>query len=848
MNISIKGTNVIVLYGDGAAERFSDLVNRWGGMLFSTQWETFQFILVGSEKPPVELDENVKSLVSDQNTVFYQIKEPAPGTYEFHDLIYDKTLNSNVHLHLVVDAGGKPIAFDWLRSFIKAAMQVEALSTTCLYYLLFGRNSAPQEREEYISLLNDYPGSAFFLADSNENGGRVLPEERWHALELALLMNSAEALPVGPGAYSFGYSVLNANGSELRLLRESAACSALHEELGKPIQSFPESDLYLSLLPEGAESIASLRYWLQERVREYTESPKATEMKNAWITIRMDTDLSSADALKRMKRFVDLNYAANEKIRALARDLAARTESQLREKLRGHVITACLSDRVPEEIAGAFRQMVNKDLEPVGVTYPPKPFMIRIGNKAGEYMDKCKRAIAKSIQDYTAEKNISAFAEEMERAYMRLAGWLRSIQEVQLTGARRMTALDLLQSVQKELDGSDAGNALRLGQKYRSYQDALRNLHPSIQTLTEGIRGVYFRPSGAIEEKAWRELIRKAGENLEKKMPLSFRGDFFKVLAAEFDTTAKRELFFNEYLRNGNRMYRNLSAQQSNGTSVLLADNRLMDQWFMNREIYEVRTDNAENLTLYPLGSKNAAEYLEDTTVYFTRTGSGTGKGGSSVFLENRETEGERERPAAAFLRRKNSMFGSSDPGTAPEENTPEQQRNDVRLVPDEKNDYRLYWPWNRNDQTAMVEVFQFGEKVGKVAVIPVKRFHENGGNMNVSDDVMEGKPLPMGMLTVTIRDSKKDVYIEGVQVQGRREVVRYKVTNSRLQLKPESRRTVERLVLQTTDPDGNRTYYPLYQSVKDSAWLFEGMSISNGKITADPTQGGDDIFPVRIE
>ena len=172
---------------------------------------------------------------------------------------------------------------------------------------------------------------------------------------------------------------------------------------------------------------------------------------------------------------------------------------------------------------------------------------------------------------------------------------------------------------------------------------------------------------------------------------------------------------------------------------------------------------------------------------------------------------------------------------------------NCVRLEPDERNEYRLYWDWKGNDPTAMVELFQEGQKVGKVSVIPVRRFKDNGDNMNVTEDIMGGRPIPAGILTVTVRDDNRSVYIEGVEVTGRREVVRYRLNNQSLRLKPDNRSTVAKVTLRTTDTDGTHTYYPLYPAEEGEAWLYAGLQINDGKIVADPAQQAGQIFAVKV-
>ncbi len=847
MNISIVGTNVIVLYGDQAAGRYSELINRWSGMLPTTQWASFQFILVGRNKPSIHLNEEALSLVSNNNTWYYGIEGPVPDSSMYHELIADKIQKGTIHLHLVTDAGEEALSCEWLKEFIRVALSYEP-STKCLYYLQFGRASEPGDRAEIISMLEEFPGSAFFLTDTQENGGKVSAEDRWHAVELAMLMNGGENFPLSGEAFSFGYSSLNANGSELRILRESAACAALREELNKSVHSLHESEAYLQLLPEGARSVSELRTWLEDKVKEQVHPSRPAAWKNAWITTRMSPDLPPMKALERMKRFADMNFAANEEILGMAKALAVLTEKRVRQELREHAVTACLSPEPLEEIAGAFRRMVNEDPQPGGCAYPKRPFKLILGKGLEEYTEQCKRAVAARINEYIREKNLSAYAAELAGAYERAAGWVRNLSEDQTVGRHRMTAMEYLQARQRDLDGSDEGNALRLGQKYERYRSELSDMHPSLLTLTEGIRNVYYSENGAADEKAWNDLVTRAAANMEKKLPQSFKGDFFKVLGTEFNTAEDREKFFDSFLQNGPRMYRNLSAEASDGVPVLLADNRLMQEWAVSRSIYEVNTDNAENLTLYRLGNMTAVKYLEDRTFYFK--GSTRADLGQSLFPEHEKEAPRPRRQGAAWDT--GSLFSSggeqaSGRETGPEESAP-RHKSVVKMVPDEKNDYRLYWPWNGNDRTAMVELFQGGEQIGRVSVIPVQLFQKNGNNMNVSAEIMNGKPLPMGILTVSIRDERGAVYIADAPVPGRREVVRYKISGGRMQLRPENRGLVEHLALQTIEPDGTKLYFPLYPSEGENIWLYEGLTINNGRITPYGRQGADHIFPVQVE
>ena len=845
MKITVRDTNVIVLFGDSAVEGFPELIRCWSRMLSPGQWNGFQFFLVGSEPPKAEeLEALDKSVVNDRNTRFYTYDEKAPGPASFHNIIFDKISTGTIWLHMICNCGEKETDYQWAADLLQSASSAEALTIHCIYYLLFGMNSPASEREKLINLVQIQPGSCFLLGDTNEKGGRVSREERWHAAALGILMNSAGSLQVVNGVYSFGYSALNANGSELRRLCENAACSALLDELNRPADSLNAVSEQLNLLPEGVSSPSDFHEWLTRYVSANVPQPSPLAVKNAWVTIRMNSELTPSEAVKRMKRFADLNYTGRQNIGESAKELAWKTEHAVLRRLCASPVTASLSDRVFEEIADSLHRLTRNDIQPSGCAYPKKP-LLKWGRNSEDYERECREAVFKSIRGYITEKNICVFAEELEAVYRKLAAWIRKVQ-----GRGEdfvFTAQELLRDIQKDLESSDSGNTIRLAQKYRHYAAELQSMHPVISVLTEGMTGNYYQEDGTRIPETWNQLVKQGGVNLEKRMPAGYRGRFFRVLTAEFATEEERANFFDEYLSDGPRMYMNFRAQPSAGTHVLLADDSLTDQWFMSQSIHTVKTDNAENLTVYPVGNERAEDYLSDIKVYFHGSPSGGGKtSGTSIFGSSRKPE----RPETEEEKPGRSLFGNVSVPDVPvqRKTVPENIPGScgLRLTPDRENNYRLYWEWRGNDETAMVEITQYGERVGKISVIPIRRFKQNGDNMNVTEDIMGGRPLPAGTLNVTIRDASHNVYLNNAEVPGRRDVVRYKCGGNRLEMKPGSRTIAEKLVLMTTDTNGTITYYPLYAGDDERPWAYSGLTLSDPRIVEDPTQESGQIIPIN--
>ena len=861
MDIIANDTNVVVLFGNGAVRRFSELVNGWSAMLPAAGWEGIQFILAGTEAPELSLEETAEAFVGDHNTTFFRTDDPPLSSEDYYDIIHDKVNSGNVYVHVICDTDGQEENYSWLLELIRSALSLD-YTTRCLYYLMFGRKSQPSEKNWMMTMVREYPGTCLFLTDSNKAGGRVDPEERWRAAEIAVLLNSAHVLPLVSGANSVGYSALNANGSELRRLCESEACRALSESIAHTVSSVSGAEASLNLLPEGAPSTAGLRAWLEGYASEHSPRMSASAVKNAWVTIRMNEDLTAGEAVKRMKRFADINYTEIGSVRREAKELAWRTERDVLDRMRRSLTTAMLSESVFTEIRNILKGMCGDDVRPVPCSFPQKAKKVlglRIGGKNdAEYLEECKSQVRKSISGYVAAKQAAVFAEELEKVYGRLAMWLTAAQGGEDEGRSGNTAAALLQEIQKELDGSTGGNAVQLRRKYRNYTGELEQTHPTAAQLTDGFSGRLYTENGSLAAKEWRELVTCAGRNIEKRIDSRFRGDFLKVLRSECSTKEERDTFFAEHLKSGPRMYRDLRAQESAGDEVILADRRftgggssgdgMNDRWFTDnrdKRIFSVRTDNAENLTLYPLGNMSPLDSLEHSEGYFVGGEGARGFTGRSLFGADRPAR----RPDAP-RRAGKSLFGdSSQQNEQPAQDAasaPPAERPDVRLEPDEKNDYRLYWKWNGNDETAMVEMSQYGEKVGRIAVIPVRRFKDNGDNMNVTADIMDGKPVPKGTLTVTIRDSRQNILYSGVELTGRRDIVQFEIRGDRLKLKPEARSMMERLVLRSTDQDGAWIYFPLYPSSGESQWLFEGLSLTDGTVTEDPTLPGGQVFVIN--
>ena len=855
----MKDTNVVVLCGDGAVALFIPLVEKWSRVLQPGEWKGVQFYLIGSVPPAAgEFSQLDTRIVNSHNTAFYCFDDAPPTGMDLFASIGEKIGNSDrVHLHIVCDSDGKETDYNWILHLVQATKEMQALSFDYTFFLILGMSRSPVEKTGMLSLIHAVNGSCVLIGEENSHGGRVPPEQRRSATILAILLNAmGELMLTHEKSYSIGYSALNANGAELKRLCESKVCQTLREVLGAPVTSVSEARDEIDFFPEGVTSIAEIRNWMEQYTRQRLKKPTGVSLRNAWVTTRFDPSLNPSEAIRRMKRFVDLNYTDVPEVRENAKKLAWETEERICWQLCKSILTSCISEQVTEDLIEVFHRIASEEAQPVGCTYPAMPLGLRLGNLLGkgkndEYVNECKKSVYRSIDRYIVEKNVSVYAAELEACYRRIGAWIQKAQGRDEDEGQYYTAAGLIQEIQRELNSNEYGDLLQLETKYDDYAAALGKLNLTLRDLKSGTGNQFFQKDGILSEKEWRAFITAAGKNVEKKLPSEFRGDFFHVLNAELSTQEERERFFDEFLNMGIRMYYNLQAEQSPGISYYLADQRLTDHWFNAKEhIYKAKnTDNAENLTLYPLGSLSADQLLQDDSIYFRNKGQVAGNRGRNLFSE--AFEGKKESGGARNTDRY-SLFDKAEEPAEPVKK-PEARKEkvkktgSVRLIPDENNEYRLSWEWHGNDEMAMVEFSQYGEKVGKIAAISVKEFKKNGNNMNVTFAVMSGKPVPAGVLSVTIRDQNNNIFIDSEPVPGRREVVRYLIRGNSLELKPGSRNAIEKLVLRTTDTDGTTTFYPLYASQEDRPWFYQGLQLSDGAIIEDPTQGKGEIIPIDM-
>lgn len=833
--IHMTGANIIVFYGDDAVQHFTEMVNQWSGLLDMQEWKSFYFILVAGHAPDSKgLSEIARSYVNNENVIVYDLKNPAPSPKEYGTIVWKVLTAGQLRLHLICSAGMTELDYRWMQDFCASVLADVTHMTLFIIYLMLSRNGKEQEKESILQWLEKIEKAAppcFLISDTDLNGSRVDEKNRWHATYLAVLLNCMNCVSLSRKPYSLGYSALNADGSELANLCRNEACNMILKMLQE--NTIGGAEARKLLLPEGVQTGESLQMWLEQQMKQSVRHPKVSEINNAWITIRMGLEIESETAYRRMERFIDLNYAGKDSAVTQAEHFAQQVKAEIVDRLCKKVATACLPVQEVNDIARQFEQMACSEGMSISCKFPKKPF-IRMKKNMDQYLDNCKDAVKEALRKHEKQTNLQIYAKIMAKTYTEIAQWLERLQNGMQD--KQLTAIYYLQQSKTWLERENGGNTLVLRKKYPNYAQALDNLNIPLSVLTGGMDGQekFFTEDGNAVENSWSRLVRHAGEMLHYRMPQGYNARFFDALRREFTTQEELNKFFSNYLANGTRMYYNPAAIASGNQTYYLVDSQWSGNWFTNNNTIYADTDNAENLTMYPIDGVTTAECLKQQGTYFQNAGTIGGElffgkqveplTGDTLFDERKRQHEEMKQLEAQTVQQAGK--------------NPARTTDAVKLQPAANGHYMLKWPWNGNDKTAMVEATQFGKRLGNIKVISVSEYQQNGYALDFSEDIMCGKVVPNGWLTITIYNEDSRPLFKEVSVPGRQEIVKYKVNGGKLSINTSSGKILERLVLKATGSDGQITYYPLYRGEGEGATVHEyvGLNLSNGILVEDPT------------
>ncbi len=681
--------NAIVLFGQEACDRFGRLIHYWDAIQEPAAWDRFVFLLAaGSIRPPEQVPERLRETLRQSSYTLDAGCAVCPE--EVVRALREKMAGAKVFLQCVVSGLGKgqedPRAPVLLMRDLAGRFEK---GTSTVFYLLLrdGEGEAAGAQRAFLEALKaaqEAELSAYpYLVSERARDDSAVPESAlWRAVFHEMLANSAGRRALAKGQlYSLGYSVLNADDSELENLRRQT----LREEAGAiGRREFSPADAWTLLTqgragpgPQGeAAPERDIREWVGLLVKEETSLPGEKEKHNNRILSRAH-ELDNEAMLRAVRRFYRINCGPLDWKRFGERYLAQAIEALCRTPNA----PAFPAQLVRSAIA-QLRRMETPKTEPL--LLPQKGLL----TPSAAHRRACCEAIEKGCE------------EEIRSA--RLAGCAGALREA-LEGLLKFLAQAKASRDSLKLPGLTGAQCRLPTEKYPNYWKSIRAVRDTKGDLLfssewTGGHAPYYASDGQAIEKQWLALLDDGEKILRRELPPGFSGSFCEAVGKECATDEALGFFFDRHLLPSTRMLYNIHDAQASLQTLYFADRAFENHpWISRRQDQCViaRNDNVERVDLYPL-AHSASWYLDDPgSLYFAAPAAQRSPGGGAGRLFEQKTEGEQ------------AVHPREEAGeSAAEEQEDLSQDLDLRVAGGE---YILSWNWKPGAQNATVRIVKDG-------------------------------------------------------------------------------------------------------------------------------------------
>ena len=829
--VQLSDSQIVLFYGEEAVKHFIPFVNKWSKILETEDWEKVRFVLVSESEPETETDE-VESEARHIIQAITRHYEPSMGNVGIGGFLsWINNQTAQINLHILYAPGGGSESIAWIETFIDNLRRKDFLQLSERAWIIPCANADEQDRQRAAQLAECLQnGQVFLLGERNANGGVVQDYARWQAAALSVLLAAAGEMRQAGKVFSLGYASLNAEEGDLDKLAENRACELLLEELNGVGEGQSSIETLPLIMPEGVNSIDELQNAIQSAVREHSGRFSPTALKNVCITTRLVDEgevLSPAEARERLERFVNLNCGYAERD---AEEYAQGVYEEIKNKLLCCAATCGINPSAVDSVIDALERQAKSQAAFQSLYFGRKPFWP--GKREG-YFDECRQNAKKAAEEFHQARIQTIYAQKLKEKYEQIQELIRLIGGVSEASPGQRNAKRMIEERLNTLASRGENGVDRLKDKYPDYTKKLEQEHASLWEMLNSVqtqpkkKSWYYEADGSVLQKSWDRLFSAVRGKIRGKIA-GYNGTFFSALKIEFiDETARRN-FLDNYLKAGPRMYW-VMGDQTAGVSYLLADSELEQSWRSTDTIYSTQTDNAENLTVYPLNAKSAAEYIREDSVHFTAESSQDAGGKAVQFGTGHRTVIPK------------GGASSADDSPLKEDLPPVS----IEPSPDGKQ-YFLKWDWHDKDDHAYIDLFKDGEKIG-TGCVDHKDYLHDGRKTDILSR-LGVRSLPAGMLEVTIIASNGETYIDKAKAMGRRPIVRYTFKGKKsLLLKGNINATVmKKLVLSSSDEQGKTTLYPLYRSGGEEGLEFEGLTLSDAKVQIDPQYPATDLYIIK--
>ena len=696
--------NVVILYGNEAISHFDSLIQYWSPFFTSAAWSKFLFICVSSDGHPPRLTNppamlsgySLKINPEDQNS--WVIPADTLDRLQTELPLHHNTIR--VHC-ICADYAGEPtmppqVPVHLLLSIYRRLTITN--TTSALFMMLHESPAAVAAQralvEEIVTAQQGQKGTfsvvPYFVCPTDSDGARYSESMLWRCVMCEMLVISCSRRPWAENAvYTLGYAILNADDSELTLLREQTVCDVIAKRWAEPM-SHEEAWWQLTRTNAGTSDFTApsmynlLTGWLMQQAAHSLPEPKwEPDGMNLCSLQHMD----SADKVNRLFTAVQAFYRANRSNSGeRAREEIRQYVLRLKDKLM-HVMNIA---QFPQDFLTVFfdtlGRIANSRInEPSPCAFESKPFW----QPMEKYLHQCFNSANQKLRTHEQERFAIFLAQllvqEMKPVRDFLAATSVAGEEYQSLMARQML----------EMSGTLSIEVLK--DKYPPYVQQLN------QVLKLREREIFSRewfasqpslitPPGALDPSALRTVIVAGEKRLHQSLSPGFDKGFITALKTMLGDVAM-DKFLEDYLKANKPLLQFINVGTSQVQSIRLADVMMKD---VIKADFFISNDNIEQIQLfrcqYPLAWYVSDDPAAQKNVFLSQAASAAHTAPASDAIVSWK---DMKAPAKASPV---SSFVLAPP--APAEENP----HHVRLIKS-GNRWLLVWDWVQGMETAIVQI-----------------------------------------------------------------------------------------------------------------------------------------------
>lgn len=601
-------TTVLLLKGQQACNEFGTLLRLWEGLLKAEEFSRFVFVFTEDIQEPTGISEAVFDTLKSSTFIISKSSFDLPKNV-IEEVFKRKTSKDVLVQSIISDFSD---AKTTLLSLSNLAKRLGSDTGIILYLLL--RDDDPEasaDQRAFLLALSEEMAEAgqtkfypYLLSHRDAQNVEISKSAKWRALSHEVLVNSASLRALTAGRmYSLGYSVINADDSELSNLLEYRM-EEMVEEVRKKETSPPYAWRLITLnaaIPEATGNNIPqhlVTQWVHHIIKELISPPSQVEKMNNRVLGRVVT-IAPEGIRQAIKTFYDINWSDKN-----WSDFQKEYIGQLKDRLRHSINATSFPREMISQVTERLSVLAEARLESIPI--PPKKFF----ETSKAYANKVAEAMEKGYQEQVVVRLSAGCAKALISCLKEFDGFINQSKLI-----NKNQRLHMLDSAQIE----------SLKTKFKPYWDAIMQVGYVKENgllLGEVEKfGPYYTNTGEAIPDAWRSLIERGARQLRDALPGAMSGNFVTALGEMFTDSQELSSFFKEYLLGSQRMLYNVHDARASVQTRLFVDKAFESHpWIASQghPCLITDNDNIEQIDLYEL-EHNAAWYMKDqNSPYFS--------------------------------------------------------------------------------------------------------------------------------------------------------------------------------------------------------------------------------------